>query len=245
MIPSLSELEAIRESGMYDIAAVKQELFSDRITPILLLEKLREKSSHVFLFESAEHIGRIGRWTFLGFDPDLEITAADGHIKIRKGCMLEDVEECTGEPKDILRNILSSLRKPVQDGFPPFAGGLAGYFSYDYVKYSERKLRDRLCHEGSDFRDMDLMLFRSIIAFDNYRGRLILITLVDLHDLESSYMDAERRLHEMVNIITNGKPHVFPPLRTCERLSPVFDSQRYKEMVRKAISYIHEGGQEV
>ena len=44
MIPSLSELEAIRESGMYDIAAVKQELFSDRITPILLLEKLREKS---------------------------------------------------------------------------------------------------------------------------------------------------------------------------------------------------------
>ena len=241
MIPSLSELEAIRESGMYDIAAVKQELFSDRITPILLLEKLREKSSHVFLFESTEHIGRIGRWTFLGFDPDLEITAADGHIKIRKGYMLEDMEECTGEPKDILRNILSSLRRPVQDGFPPFAGGLAGYFSYDYVKYSERKLRDRLCHEGSDFRDMDLMLFRSIIAFDNYRGRLILITLVDLHDLESSYMDAERRLHEMVNIIANGKSHVFPPLRTRERLSPAFDSRRYKEMVRKAISYIHEG----
>ena len=70
---------------------------------------------------------------------------------------------------------------------------------------------------------------------------LILITLVDLHDLESSYMDAERRLHEMVNIIANGKSHVFPPLRTRERLSPAFDSRRYKEMVRKAISYIHEG----
>lgn len=56
MIPSLTELEALSETGMYDVAAVKLELLSDSITPIALLRKLREKSSHVFLFESAEHI---------------------------------------------------------------------------------------------------------------------------------------------------------------------------------------------
>ena len=167
MIPSLTELEALRETGMYDVAAVKLELLSDSITPIALLRKLREKSSHVFLFESAEHIGRIGRWTFLGFDPELEATAADGVVNIRRGKHLESEEKCTGEPKNVIRKMLSALRRPEQDGFPPFSGGFAGYFGYDYIKYSERRLKERLCHPGSDFRDMDLMLFRSVIAFDS------------------------------------------------------------------------------
>lgn len=241
MIPSLTELEALRETGMYDVAAVKLELLSDSITPIALLRKLREKSSHVFLFESAEHIGRIGRWTFLGFDPELEATAADGVVNIRREKHLESEEKCTGEPKDVIRKMLSALRRPEQDGFPPFSGGFAGYFSYDYIKYSERRLKERLCHPGSDFRDMDLMLFRSVIAFDNYRGRLILMTLVDLHDLGASYRDAGMRLQEMAGLVRNGSEHLFPRLIVKETFCPAFDRNRYREMVKATIHHIHEG----
>ena len=59
MSPSLKVLEGLSKTGIYDVAAVKRELLSDSITPILLLRKLLEKSSHKFLFESAEHIGRM------------------------------------------------------------------------------------------------------------------------------------------------------------------------------------------
>ena len=55
---------------------------------------------------------------------------------------------------------------------PTFTGGLVGYFSYDYIKYSEPKLK--LTSEGQqDFRDMDLMLFNEVIAFDHYRQKIM------------------------------------------------------------------------
>lgn len=133
------------------------------------------------------------------------------------------------------------MRKPEQDGFPPFSGGFAGYFSYDYIKYSEKRLRSKLCHKDSCFRDMDLMLFRSIIAFDNYRGRLILMTLVDLHDLRASFSAAEKRIQEMMDVITNGTEYDFPSLSVKDSFLPMFDKQQYREMVRKTIHYIHEG----
>ena len=50
MSPSLKVLEGLSKTGIYDVAAVKRELLSDSITPILLLRKLLENSSHVFLF---------------------------------------------------------------------------------------------------------------------------------------------------------------------------------------------------
>ena len=99
MIPSIQELEKLERTGLDDVAAVKHEIFSDSITPIMLLRKLRKRSEHVFLFESAEHIGRIDRWTFLGFDPDLAITATDGRIGVRNSSSPDRTEEYTGEPK--------------------------------------------------------------------------------------------------------------------------------------------------
>ena len=72
---------------------------------------------------------------------------------------------------------------------PPFTGGLVGYFSYDYIKYSEPKLKleDR---EQQDFRDMDLMLFDQVIVFDHFRQKVLLITGVMADDLEASYEKA-------------------------------------------------------
>ena len=73
---------------------------------------------------------------------------------------------------------------------PTFTGGLVGYFSYDYIKYSEPKLK--LTSEGQqDFRDMDLMLFNEVIAFDHYRQKIMLITGVMTEDIEGSYQKAE------------------------------------------------------
>ena len=44
------------------------------------------------------------------------------------------------------------------ENLPSFTGGLVGYFSYDYVKYSNPKLKlDAKDEEG--FKDVDVMLF--------------------------------------------------------------------------------------
>ena len=41
----------------------------------------------------------------------------------------------------MLREIIDENRTPELPGLPTFTGGLGGYFSYDYIKYSEPKLR--------------------------------------------------------------------------------------------------------
>ena len=125
---------------------------------------------------------------------------------------------------------------------PPFTGGLVGYFSYDYIKYSEPKLKLGE-HEDPDFRDMDLMLFDQVIAFDHYRQKVLLITGVMLEDLENFLPESrEKSLQEMADLIRNGEKEEFPAISNLtQTISPQFPKEKYCKMVEKAKHYIHEG----
>ena len=144
-------------------------------------------------------------------------------------------------PGAFLRKVLAAHRSPQLDGFPPFCGGLVGYFSYDYLKYSEPTLRGGdMGH--ADFLDMDLMLFDDVIAFDSYRQRVVLVTGVPTRgDLEEGYREAGGRLDRMEDILRHGEPAKFEPLRLAAPLEPRFSRERYCDMVRTAQHHIHEG----
>ena len=95
-------------------------------------------------------------------------------------------------PGDAIREILKEYKSPVLEKMPTFTGGLVGYFSYDYIKYSEPKL-ELTDKTVQDFRDMDLMLFDQVIAFDHYRQKVFLITGVMTDDPENSYQKGGSR----------------------------------------------------
>ena len=99
----------------------------------------------------------------MGYNPTYEITCFNHLLKI-KNVQTNLVEEKeVGHPKDEIRKILKKYHSPTIEGLPPFIGGLVGYFAYDYIKYSEPKLQ--LNHK-TEFNDLDLMLFDSVICFD-------------------------------------------------------------------------------
>ena len=164
-------------------------------------------------------------------------------MKIRttdaEGKTEETVRQVT-HPGDTLREIIRKYKTPVMEKMPPFTGGLVGYFSYDYIKYSEPKLKleDR---EQQDFRDMDLMLFDQVIVFDHFRQKVLLITGVMTDDLEASYEKAVKKLKEMAQLIRNGEHMEFEPLRLQSEIQPKFPKEKYAEMVEKAKHYIREG----
>ena len=81
--PSLKEARELAASGGCRYVPVSRELFSDFITPIQALRILRAKSGHCFLLESAADSAGWGRYTFLGFDPTLEVTCKDGILQLR------------------------------------------------------------------------------------------------------------------------------------------------------------------
>ena len=179
---------------------VWRELFADHFTPVEVMRVLKNASRHCYLLESASQEEAWGRYSFLGYDPTMEITCLDGEVTIREnlGNGTETVTtKHVDHPGDTLREVLARYKSPVMEKMPTFTGGLVGYFSYDYIKYSEPKLK--LTSEGQqDFRDMDLMLFNEVIAFDHYRQKIMLITGVMTEDIEGSYQKAEEYLTEEV-----------------------------------------------
>ena len=242
MYPTMEEIKKIAAEGQYKRVPVCREVYADRYTPVEVMRTLRAASRHCYLLESASQTEVWGRYSFLGYDPVMEITCTDGLMKIRRtedGKQDETVKEVS-HPGDTLREILKEYKSPVMEDMPPFTGGLVGYFSYDYIKYSEPKLKLGE-HEESDFRDMDLMLFDQVIAFDHYRQKVLLITGVMLDNLKISFRKAEKKLQEMADLLRNGKKAEFPPLQLDSEIRPQFPEEKYCQMVEKAKHYIHEG----
>ena len=243
MFPSLEEVTRIAAVGDYRRVPVAAELLADRFTPIEVMRTLRAHSDHAFLLESAEQDQRWGRWTFLADDPLLEITCADGQLRVREGYregrVTETVSECA-HPGDAIREVLARFRSPKVEGIPPFAGGLVGYFAYDYIKYAEPTLK-LTAPKDRDFLDMDLMLFDTVIAFDNYRQKVLLITGVETDDIARSYAEAETRLNALAELLKTGPKYEFPKLALTEELTPRFPAEQYGAMVEKAKLYIREG----
>ena len=166
--PGKEEIERYRAEGKYKVVPVSCELLADICTPIQAVRKLKNVSSHCFLLESAEPQEKWGRYTFLGFDPKMSITCADGEMRVN------ELKLKTDNPSDVLRQILAEYKSPRIPELPPFTGGLTGYFSYDYLNYSEPTVR-RKTEDTEHFQDVDLMLFDKVIAFDNLKQKIILI----------------------------------------------------------------------
>lgn len=232
--PGPEEIARYRETGLYKVVPVSCELLADICTPIQAVRKLKNVSSHCFLLESAEPQENWGRYTFLGYDPKLSITCSDGEMRVG------DLKLKTEDPSAVLRQILAEYRSPRIPGLPPFTGGLTGYFSYDYLNYSEPSVR-REAEDTEHFQDVDLMLFDKVIAFDNLRQKIILIANVKLEEGEAGYHRAEMELAELRRLITEGAEAKDDPGRLTGEVTPLFDKAAYCEMVEKARHYIKEG----
>lgn len=243
--PSLDEVKEIGKNKEYKRIPVSYELFSDIATPIEVLRILKGISNHTYMLESVEDSKKWGRYSFLGFDPLLEVTCQNGVVNVRGDKDFnelndEEVVIETDAPGDVIKDLVRKNKSPKLDYLPPFTGGFVGYFAYDYIKYNEPSLN--LDAENQDqFKDMDLMLFDKVIAFDNFKQKIIVITNMKTDDLENNYNDACEELKKIANLIKNGKKAEIKPLKLKSEFTPVFSREKYCEMVDKAKNYIYEG----
>ncbi|MGN1119058.1 MAG: anthranilate synthase component I [Oscillospiraceae bacterium] len=226
----------------YNLIPVCKEIMSDVRTPIEVLRILKNVSRHCYILESVESQENWGRYTFLGYDPKLEITCLDGNMTIKDVRSGAATTTEMAHPAQYIRELMGKFRSPKLEGFPSFTGGLVGYFSYDYIKYSEPCLKLDAKDE-EHFKDVDLMLFDKVIAFDNIRQRIILISNVrtDMGDIDEQYARAERDINEMAELIRTGTPAKEQKARLTSDFRPLFDKEQYCAMVEKAKQYIYEG----
>ena len=175
-----------------------------------------------------------GRYTFLGFAPKLEITCIDGKMQIG------NVKIETENPSEHIRQILADYKSPRFAYLPSFTGGLVGYFSYDYLGYSEPSVRCRV-EDSEAFKDVDLMLFEKVIAFDHVRQKIIFIVNMSLHDIEVGYNKAVLELKQLVELLKKGEKKQEAKGRLMEEVIPLFEKEQFCDMVERAKQYIREG----
>lgn len=235
--PSLKEVKKITTNEDYKVVPISMELYSDIKTPIETLKILKGISTNVFILESVDSTNKMGRYTFLGYDLKLELTCYNHKLKITTGTT---IEEEVKHPNEYIRKILKENKSPRISGMPTFTGGLVGYFSYDYIKYGEQSLNLN-ANDEEKFNDVDLMLFDKVIAFDNYRQKIILIVNIKVENLEVNYRKAEIELKAMADLIINGKKAEERPLKIKSDYRSYFSKEQYCNMVVKAKEYIKEG----
>ncbi|MDE5908855.1 MAG: anthranilate synthase component I family protein [Lachnospiraceae bacterium] len=232
--PELATLKELQKEKVYKTAPVSMEILSDIRTPIEVLKILKNVSSHCYLLESVSDHEKWGRYTFLGYDPSLEITCQNGQMQA--GALSFE----TTDPGKYIRQVIKEHKSPIFSYLPPFTGGLVGYFSYDYLKYAEPSLKlDAADTEG--FKDVDLMLFDKVIAFDNFKQKIILIVNINLEHLETEYNRAVLELRQLSDLIKQGTPITEEPGKCTTDFHPLFLKDEYCAMVEEAKHHIREG----
>ena len=110
-LPELEEIKKIAANGKYDVLPVSCEILSDFTTPIETMKILKNISTHCYLLESAMANDKWGRYTFLGYDPKLEITCKDGVLKAGNFTIR------TEHPSEYIRQVLAEYKSPKFDHF--------------------------------------------------------------------------------------------------------------------------------
>ena len=237
IFPSLDRVKAIAPG--YDIVPVYMEILSDVRTPISVLKALKQVSSHTYLLESADNSNHWGRYSFLGYDPKIELFCKNHKMTIKDGTT-RTFE--SSDPAAEIRNILSQYKSPRLEELPTFTGGFVGYFACEYIRYIEPTLD--FPTPDDDFamvNDVDLMLFDKVIAFDHYKNKIYLIANISTNDLERNYNKAELELKTLADLVVNGKEADVPKGVLKTEFTSEFTKDEFEAVVKKTQHYIKEG----
>jgi len=207
MYPDFNTFRGLCEQG--NVIPVYKEIIGDVETPVSAFLKLDRKPS--FLLESVLGGEKWARYSFLGIDPLMTITAAGKKVAIKHGDSVSFVEK--DDPLSVVKDILSGFKPVSVKGLPRFSGGLVGYIGYDVVKFFER-IPDSP-KPGLDMPDIFLMLADTILIFDNLKQTIKVVSNIhtDGKDINSAYEDAEVRIDKIIRKLQNkDKPSPLPSL---------------------------------
>ena len=233
--PTASEIQAY--AADYSTIRLCREIYADITTPIALLRKIAQVSDRYFLLESVEGGERWGRYSFLGFDPIVHVTCKDHVVTTDYTDGRPTQTVTTNAPNEVLRTLMAQYKAPRIEGFPPFTGGLVGYYAYRMIGYTEPTLNLR----SSDVDDFDLMLFDKVIAYDHLSQKINVIVNMRTDDILENYGTARAEIEKIIRLIREPMPLPIP----CSHCKPTFTcnvtKEQYCDIVNRTKQYIVDG----
>ena len=219
---------------------ISREILADMETPLSVYRKLAN-CSYSYLFESVEGGDKWARYSLIGLKARRLIKVIKNEVVIlQDGKQIETIT--ADDPLDYLDQLQKSYTLEEDRNLPKFNGGLVGYFSYDCVRYIEKKLIESVPPDSLGTPDALFMVSEEVAVFDNLKNKLHLIILIDSEDDRDI---AERRLDELEEKLK--EPLKFQDFKKPEKtinesdFISGFGEDEFKNSVEKAKKYIEEG----
>lgn len=244
--PEFTDFEKAYTDGNSQV--IWRRIVSDLETPVSAYLKLAARRANAFLLESVEGGEQLGRYSMIGFKPDVIWRAKGEFAEINHDAAAESsaFSPEPGPPLDSLKRLLNASRIEMPHGLPPMAAGVFGYLGYDMVRQMER-LPDRPA-DGIDIPDAVFIRPTVIAIFDNIRQEILLVSPVRPEpglSARAAYSRAGERLADAVGDLS-------APLNTAaglhagcnaDAIAPVSNTTEsdYLQMVARAKDYIGAG----
>lgn len=187
--------------------------------PVDLFAKVKDRVGAIFL-DSALTTVAWGRYSYIAFDPwRIMRSTADDPLTLEQ-----------------LRLEYEQYSLETYADLPPFQGGMAGYFSYEFGATLE--VIPRAPNDDLAVPDFMVGFYDVVVAFDHEQRQAWIFS----SGLPSGHPNvAEDRLKEVKDLLLDDNIHPWEvPFQSGNLYSP-FDSHSYPPLVQKVIDYIYAG----
>jgi anthranilate synthase component 1 len=221
-------------------------LVSDLETPVSAMLKLAHDRPMSFLLESVEGGAARGRYSILGFAPDViwRCHGVKAEINAQAANKPDAFKPCKKPPLDALRDLLDASRIGLPRGLPPMSAGVFGYMGYDTVRLVENlpaKKPDPIGVPDGLFLRPTL-----IVVFDSVKDELTVVTPVRPQprlSAKTAYARAVNRLSEVIDQLDAPLPRAAALNGEMTYSVPASNitEKQYVKMVGRAKEYIAAG----
>jgi anthranilate synthase component I len=235
--------EFLRLAREATLVPVVKSVMADLLTPVSAFLAIAAKEPDAFLLESVERGEQIGRFTFLGARPYMQVRARGDEVIVQRGKVRER-RNCS--VIQVAKELLRQHRPAKVPGLPPFTAGAVGYFAYDGVRQLENI--GEHAQDDLDLPDSVWMFFDRLLAFDHLRHQIHIIATADV-SRESPRRAYDRALADIAVLekkLAHGlRPaqlrRTAPSSRRKLKVKAGTSRERYVQMVERAKEYIAAG----
>ena len=205
-------------------------------TPVGAMLKLGAEAPGSFLFESIAGGERLGRYSFIGLEPDTWFRIRDGVCETSGTVDFAEANPVPGTPVEALRAFVDRARAETDEDLPPMASGAFGYVGYDMIQHVEPVKITK--PDMLNVPEVLLVIPRVVIVFDHIYQEILLIGRVSdgNEDAINILLDAVEQMLERLPVLP-PKDHAAQEVTLVSNTS----KERYFEMVGQCRDYIKAG----
>lgn len=204
--PSLEDFKKLSLNG--NMVPVCREIMADLETPVSAFMKLAGDDPHAFLLESVEQGEKLGRYSFIGFNPSRIFSVRGMNlIEEHDGSTTKHPLDKDHDPLFYLKQFEEQFNYVSLDDMPPFSGGLVGYLNYEMTRFFE----DLPFENRDDFGIPDAVFFYvdAYVAFDHFQRTMLIVHNALIESTpEEAYQNAQNKIDSIVSQLKKPLPEV-------------------------------------